>query len=201
MGKSGPRIGWRVTPAEVQKHHHFPFGILLPKPPPRMSLTTELIQRSAHHCRWNLERIEGCIAQITEEEVWLRPNENSLSIGNQMLHLSGNLRQWVIHSLGGEPDIRERSSEFAATEGHDKASLMASLQTTVDQAVATIQSLTEEELVRERPVQVYELSGAAALIHAVEHFSYHTGQIIFWTKQLRNQQMDFYGGQALDTTN
>ena len=166
-----------------------------------MSLTTELLSRSAHHCRWNLERIEGCLAQITEEEIWLRPNENSLSIGNQLLHLSGNLRQWIIHSLGGKADTRERSSEFTATEGHSKESLFAGLKNTVDAAVAAIQSLTEEELLRERPVQAYHLSGAAALIHAVEHFSYHTGQIIFWTKQLRNQQMEFYGGQALDRTN
>lgn len=166
-----------------------------------MSIHSELLHRSAHHCRWNLERIEGCLAKIKEEEVWIRPNDNSLSIGNQLLHLSGNLRQWIIHSLGGAADNRRRSNEFSTTTGQRKAQLEALLQATVAEAVLTIQQLTEEELLRERPVQAYHLSGAAALIHAVEHFSYHTGQIIFWTKQLRDQPMDFYGGQALDTTN
>ncbi|MEM7571760.1 MAG: DinB family protein [Bacteroidota bacterium] len=166
-----------------------------------MSIHSELLHRSAHHCRWNMDRIEGCLAKIEAEEVWLRPNGNSLSIGNQLLHLSGNLRQWIIHSLGGAMDNRQRSDEFSTTAGQDKAQLLALLQATVAEAILTIQNLTEEELLRERTVQVYHLSGAAALIHAVEHFSYHTGQIIFWTKQLRDQQMDFYGGQALDTTN
>ncbi|MEL6393311.1 MAG: DinB family protein [Bacteroidota bacterium] len=164
-------------------------------------LAEEFKARAIHHCQWNLERINRCIALVDEEELWLRHNENSLSLGNQLLHLAGNLRQWIVHSLGGLPDERERSAEFAAEGGIDKASLMKRLESVVGSCVTAIEGLGEAELLRIRDVQAYTLSGAAALLHAVEHFSYHTGQIIQLTKLIKNQSLDFYGGQALDTTN
>ncbi|MEM6397752.1 MAG: DinB family protein [Bacteroidota bacterium] len=165
------------------------------------SVTQQLKTRAIYHCEWNLERIVRCLELLDQDQVWFRSNENSLAIGNQLLHLAGNLRQWVIHSLGGEPDIRERSEEFTATEGMEKVELLQKLSLVVEECVKTISGLDEDELQRKRPVQFFTLSGTAVLLHAIEHFSYHTGQIIQQTKLLIDKPLNFYGGKDVDATN
>lgn len=150
---------------------------------------------------WNLERITRCLAELTEEQIWLRPNGNSNSIGNQLLHLEGNIRQWAVHGLGGASDTRTRSAEFAATGGQQKAVLLESLSAAIKGAKAAITNLTEAEMARERRVQAYVHDGTFILMHVVEHLSYHTGQIIFWTKAMQDLDLDFYGGVDLGAKN
>ncbi|MEM9261726.1 MAG: DUF1572 family protein, partial [Bacteroidota bacterium] len=94
--------------------------------------------------------------------------------------------------------IRTRAAEFAATEGKSKKELLAALSTTIKAAKAAIVDLTETEMVRERKVQAYVHDGTFILLHVVEHLSYHTGQIIFWTKAMNNIDLDFYGGVDLE---
>ncbi|MEM8582972.1 MAG: DinB family protein [Bacteroidota bacterium] len=164
-------------------------------------LLSEIVSRAIHHLEWNYERVERCLLVFEEDHIWMRENENTLSIGNQLLHLSGNLRQWVLHSLGGQVDDRNRAEEFATINGKSQKALMAELKSVVEACVSVAEAIDETELMRVRAVQAYTLTGLAALIHAVEHFSYHTGQIIQLTKMRYNISLDFYGGQALDTTN
>lgn len=146
----------------------------------------------------NTPRIIRCLNELSEEEVWQRPNTSSNSIGNLILHLCGNIRQYAIASLGSLPDERQRSLEFTATGGFDKRSLIESLSSTVEEACATIHAATEEELMRVRKVQAFEMSGIGIMVHVAEHYSYHTGQIAFFTKLLKDRDLGFYQDVALE---
>lgn len=161
---------------------------------PQLKATTN------HFFDWNLERIARCLGQLTEDQIWQRPNGNSLSIGNQLLHLNGNIRQWILTGLGGRPDSRTRDEEFAATGGTSKAELLQELTTTITAAKAVVKGLTEADIITERPVQAFTHDGMFILIHVTEHLSYHTGQIIFWTKALKDVDLDLYGGIDLGVT-
>ncbi len=160
-----------------------------------------LLRSSVHFFGWNLERITTCLSELSEAEIWQRPNANSNSIGNQLLHLNGNIRQWILNGLGGQADDRQRDAEFAATSGYSGEELLEVLTGTVQESVNLIGSLSEEDLLPERPVQAYVHDGTFILLHVVEHFSYHTGQIIFWTKELRDKDLYLYGSEDLNQTN
>lgn len=149
----------------------------------------------------NTPRIYKCLAELTEEEVWARPNEASNSIGNIILHLCGNIRQYAISSLGNKPDTRERDGEFAARNMGTKQDLLAKLSVTVQEAIETIKNTDESGLLQARSVQGFNLSGIGIIIHVTEHYSYHTGQIAFWTKLLRGKDLGFYANIDLNAKN
>lgn len=167
----------------------------------RLSITQEFKSQSIHRIELNTPRIAKCLAELTEEEIWQRPNDVSNSIGNLILHLCGNIRQYAISSLGGKEDTRERDKEFSATGGYTKAELLNKLETTVAEAIQTIKDSTEENLLLVRSVQGFIYSGIGIIVHITEHYSYHTGQIAFWTKLLKNKDMGFYAGLNLNIKN
>lgn len=136
-----------------------------------------------------------------QEQIWQRPNDNSNSIGNLILHLCGNMTQYVIASLGEQEDKRDRDLEFETREGYGKTELLNRLQTTVNEVKMTIRTATEAQLLKKRDVQGFNFSGMGCVIHAVEHYSYHTGQIAFWVKQLVDEELGFYDGMDLNITN
>lgn len=145
----------------------------------------------------SLPRIKTCLEKLTTEQIWWRPNENSNSIGNLVLHLNGNVRQWILSGIAGEPDLRERQLEFSGRP-HMNAHALASLLDTLEQDThPVIRQIPLQELLRERPVQVYHETGIAILIHVTEHFSYHTGQIAYITKMLLDSQVHFYDDSIL----
>jgi uncharacterized damage-inducible protein DinB len=139
-------------------------------------------------------KIALAIEPLDEAAIWWRANERSNSIGNLLLHLAGNLSQWVLGGLLGRPVTRRRSAEFAARAAAPKAELLAALERVVAEARAGIAGLGETELARKRTIQGYRLDGYAALFHAVEHMSYHTGQIVLLAKARlpAGQQLEFY---------
>ncbi|SEQ92589.1 DinB family protein [Neolewinella agarilytica] len=154
---------------------------------------------SAHYFfDWNLERIERCLKELTEDQLWARPNANSNSIGNQLLHLEGNIRQWIVAGLGKQEDVRVRDAEFAAVNGPTADILLDQLSTVIQEAKTIISSLSPEEMTQERPVQAYVHDATFIVMHVVEHLSYHTGQIIYQTKALRDLDLDFYGDVDLN---
>ena len=146
----------------------------------------------------SLPRIIKCIDQLTDEQIWWRPNENSNSIGNLVLHLCGNVSQWIGSGLGGFPDDRARQSEFDRREGISKTELSQLLQSTMTQILPIITKLPSEELLSKRAVQTFQESGLSILIHVTEHFSYHTGQIAYITKMLTDKSLGFYDGVILE---
>lgn len=161
-------------------------------------IAAELINHAVLRMSENTPRIVRCLDELSEEEVWQRPNASSNSIGNLVLHLCGNITQYIVSSLGGKDDLRVRDEEFAATGGYTKAQLIKKLEGTLSEAIHIIKNVTEEELLRQRHVQAYCFSGIGNIIHVAEHYSYHTGQIAFWTKLLKNKDLGFYAGVDLN---
>lgn len=157
----------------------------------------EFIEQSLHRMHENTTRIAKCLEELSEEEIWHRPNDSSNSVGNLLLHLCGNIRQYAVSSLGKLPDTRTRDAEFEATQGFSKSELLQLLTDTIKIAEVIMQTSDEEDLMEVRSVQCYQLSGMGIILHVVEHYSYHTGQIAFWTKQLRNKDLGFYAGKEL----
>jgi uncharacterized damage-inducible protein DinB len=149
----------------------------------------------------NTRMVAKCLQELSEDEMWIKPNAHSNSIANLILHLCGNITQYAISSLGQKKDLRERDQEFAIKSGPNKSEVLHKLTETVTMAKNTIKNAPIEQLVRKRLVQGFNLSGIGIIVHVVEHYSYHTGQIAFWVKQLKNKDLGFYEDIDLTVTN
>ncbi|HWF10317.1 MAG TPA: DUF1572 family protein [Bryobacteraceae bacterium] len=139
-----------------------------------------------------LTRIEACLAKLTDDQIWARGHETENAVGNLVLHLGGNVRQWVIGALGGQPDRRDRAGEFSARGGRQAGELAAGIRGTVEQALTVIRGVHTDQLTAVYEIQGYSVSGVEVVYHVVEHFAQHTGQIIFATKMLVEEDMGFY---------
>ena len=165
------------------------------------SLAQEFIKQSIYYFNINTPRIKACLGELKEDEVWQSPGLASNSIGNLVLHLCGNITQYVISSLGNTEDNRDRDKEFSEKGGYTITMLFDKLSGTVKRATEIINTLDENALTKNYSVQGFNLSGIGIIIHVTEHYSYHTGQIAFYTKQLRNKDMGFYAGTDLNKKN
>jgi len=145
------------------------------------------------------ERIVKCVGLLSDEQLWKRPNAHVVSVGNLVLHLTGNVGQWIIATLGRAPDQRDRDTEFDTQGPLERQDLLDGLTSTVNDANHVILGLTERELAHDWKVQGFPESGVAILVHVVEHFSYHTGQISLHTKLLLDTDLGYYAGQDLTT--
>jgi uncharacterized damage-inducible protein DinB len=137
-------------------------------------------------------RIGVCLDRMSEEQFWTRPGPGLNSPGNLCLHLAGNVRQWILHGIGGQPDTRHRDAEFAAEAAQTKSEVWQVLHRTVEESAALIRKLPQprlEEIVRP---QNYEVTVLEAIYHVVEHFAQHTGQIILLTRQYTQADLGFY---------
>jgi uncharacterized damage-inducible protein DinB len=139
-----------------------------------------------------LPKIERCLEQLTDEEVWWRANQESNSIGNLLLHLSGNARQWIVCGLGGAPDQRERQEEFDQRALIQRSELLAKLKQTIAEVDDALERFDPAQMLSARQIQGTEVTALEAIFHVVEHFSMHTGQIVLLTKQLTARDMHFY---------
>lgn len=158
-----------------------------------MTTVSETFTRfAAIKLRQLLQRIEVCFDGLDDSRLWSRDRENSNSAGNLCLHLAGNVRQWILHGVAGQPDLRKRDEEFAARGGIERGELLALLRETVDEACGVIESLGEEDLLRIVRPQNYEVRALEAVFHVVEHFAQHTGQIIFAMKAMTGEDPGFY---------
>jgi uncharacterized damage-inducible protein DinB len=141
--------------------------------------------------RHHLPRLEQCLQQLSEEEIWWRPNESSNSAGNLALHLAGNVRQWIVSGLGGAPDVRHRDQEFAERGPLPRAQLLQDLRAAVTAACRVLRRLTSRDLRRTYSIQKFRVTGLNAVLHVTEHFAFHTGQIVFITKLKRGEDLGF----------
>ena len=157
-----------------------------------MDVQSLFLQFSADKLRQFVERIEVCLANLNQDQIWARGHANENAIGNLALHLAGNVRQWIISSLGDDPDSRDRDSEFASRGGINGTELTRNLRTTVERASQIISGLNTAQLTRMYEIQQYPVSGVEIVYHVVEHFAQHTGQIIFATKMLTAEDLGFY---------
>jgi uncharacterized damage-inducible protein DinB len=155
--------------------------------------TASLFLASSQHAiaKQNLPRIVECLQQLSEEEIWWRPNSASNSAGNLVLHLCGNVRQWIISGLGGAEDKRERDREFSERGPIPRQSLIKQLRRTVRDACRVLAKLSDDSLSRKHEIQGYQVTGLDAAFRVTEHFGYHTGQIIYITKLKRAKDLRF----------
>lgn len=148
----------------------------------------------------SLPRIRTCLGELTDDEIWARPNEASNSVGNLVLHLCGNVTQYILSGMGGAEDRRERPKEFSERGPIPRAELLARLERTMAEAGRVIDGIDAANLLRKRVVQGFDYDGMGILVHVVEHFSYHTGQIAYAVKALKGADLGFYRGVNLNRT-
>ena len=144
-------------------------------------------------------KIQRCLDVLPSEALWRRDDESENSVGNLLLHLSGNVRQWIVSGVGGAPDARRRSAEFDA-RGGSASELLSGLLATLREADEVLASLDESALGERRRIQGRDVNVLDAVYHVVEHFSMHTGQIILLTKRYAPGRLQFYedaGGLAI----
>lgn len=138
-----------------------------------------------------LPKMCDSIELLSDDEVWWRANDASNSVGNLILHLCGNMRQWIVSGLGGAEDIRKRDLEFSEKGPIPRAELIEKLRATVREASKVIRGLSAEDLVREYSIQGFEVTGYEAAIHVTTHIAYHAGQIIYVAKMKREKDLGF----------
>ncbi len=150
-----------------------------------------------HLLEEGFSRLRKCLEELEEEQIWYRPNENSNAVGNLVLHLCGNLHQWVVATLGQSEDIRQRAREFAERQPIPRQQLLDKLSELEEQIAPLLDRLEEEQLLKTYRVQIFKPSGMGILIHVSEHFSYHLGQISYITKMLKNKPLGYYDEEQL----
>lgn len=149
------------------------------------------------HARWRLNddywpRLKRCLDELSDEDIWRRPNDACNSVGNIMLHLCGNIRQWVVHGLGDAEDIRIRQAEFDERGPIPKDELIEKMQTTLNEVDAVLFRLDPETLTQPKRVQGYDETVLTVIFHIVEHFSYHLGQIVYNAKASKAVDFGFF---------
>ncbi|HUQ47480.1 MAG TPA: DUF1572 family protein [Gemmatimonadaceae bacterium] len=145
-------------------------------------------------------KIRLAVADLSYDDIWRRPDEDSNSIGNLILHLAGNIRQWIVAGIGGAPGDRDRASEFAMRHGPALPELLNLLTAAVNDADEVLAGLDKNDLTAERTIQGRDTNVLDAIYHVVEHFSMHTGQIIMLAKIFQPGAVKFYddaGGNAV----
>ncbi|MHB1050666.1 MAG: DinB family protein [Bacteroidota bacterium] len=139
-----------------------------------------------------LRKIEDSIANLSDDDIWWRAHETNNSIGNLMLHLAGNIRQWIVRHLGAQEFERDRDKEFAERTHIPKGELLAHLRSAIMEADAVLESFPEKKLLHQYTIQKYTVTGLEAVLHVTEHCSYHTGQIVYITKLRTGKDLKFY---------
>ncbi len=137
-------------------------------------------------------RVRDCLGRLSDDQVWTRGGGNENAIGNIVLHLCGNVRQWIISGVGGAPDVRQRDAEFTARDGAGARPLSEQLDTTIREATEVLEDISAVRLAEQVHIQGYDLTVLEAVYHVVEHFAQHTGQVIFVTKALTGQDLGYY---------
>jgi uncharacterized damage-inducible protein DinB len=143
-------------------------------------------------------RLRNCVESLTDEQVWWRPNRASNSVGNLILHLNGNVQQWLLASFNRSADNRDRPQEFKEERQIPAKALLEKLGTTIEQAGDVLSRLEESDLTTVFEIQGYRVTGLEAVYQVVEHFGIHYGQIVYITKVLRDEDLGFY--RELDKT-
>jgi uncharacterized damage-inducible protein DinB len=147
---------------------------------------------SRRYLREYFTKIRLAVSVLDERVVWARPNEASNSIGNLMLHLAGNARQWIVSGVGGAVDVRNRQSEFDQRAPIPVSELLDRLEQTVTDVDQVLASISVDQLHTRRTIQNADVSVLEAIYHVVEHFSMHTGQIVLLAKADQPDRVRFY---------
>jgi uncharacterized damage-inducible protein DinB len=130
------------------------------------------------------------MGMLWNEQVWERHGEHENAVGNLILHLCRNARQWVIHGVGGEADARARDLEFFTRSGMNGAELMALFVETMAIAKEVIRGVSPQRLVETTRPHDVTVTVLEAIYHVVGHVQLHLGQIVLLTKQMVGRDLD-----------
>ena len=166
-----------------------------------MDWTADFKENCLYRMDESVRMLTISMEKLPDNLFWHRERSVLNSVGNLLLHLTGNIRQYVISGLGGAPDKRERDAEFESEQHLGRAEVWADFLETVREAQAVIRSAQAAGLLEKRQVQGFTFSGMGLVIHAVEHLSYHTGQVAYIVKAGTGQTLGFYDGVDLTTKN
>ncbi len=148
-----------------------------------LNYSTQKLDQMAKH-------IQDCMGKLNTEQIWQRHAAPENAIGNLILHLCGNMRQWIMHGVGGAPDIRTRDAEFYTTDSLSPEQLIRLLQSTFQEASLVISTVPHERLTERTHPQNHDVSVLDAIYLVVGHVQQHTGQIILLTKQMLGHDLD-----------
>ena len=153
----------------------------------------EFIRVARKELEQGTDRVRSCLARLSAEQIWHRDHAIENSVGNLVLHLAGNVNQWIVSGVGGEEDRRDRNWEFSTRKQLPAADLLDRLSKAVQAADEVLENLPLARLVETRKIQVYELTVLHAITHVLTHFAGHVGQIIWATKHVTGKDLGFYG--------
>jgi hypothetical protein len=158
------------------------------------SIAAEFLAFSAVKLNDLHQDIATCLGKLTEEQIWQRGGPHENSVGNLLLHLEGNIRQWILHGIGGQPDVRRRDDEFTLTPTTDAKTAFANFTATLNEAreaIATLPHARLTEIIDPQPTGTWRHTPILdAIYKVVSHLDYHTGQIVLLTKQMAGLDLD-----------
>src|ERR1700734_775741 len=138
--------------------------------------------------------IAGCLDKLTDDQMWHRGGDHENSVANLLLHLEGNMRQWILHGIADQPDIRQRDEEFTLIPSTNSAEARARFNATLDESARVIAALPPDRLlivIDPQPTGTWRhTTTLEAIFKVVGHVEMHTGQIILLTKQLTAADLD-----------
>lgn len=142
-------------------------------------------------------RVYKCLSMVNQEQLWHAPNSNVPAIGCLVLHLCGNARQWILSGIGNEKDNRNREDEFVVHQNIRKSDFIFLMENLKVQLKKCLEKMPEDILTRNKTIQGYNVTGFSAIVHVIEHFSYHTGQITTLTKMYVDKDTGYYSERHL----
>jgi uncharacterized damage-inducible protein DinB len=161
--------------------------------PESSTLAEAIAEEAVAKLETYLEWLVHAVGMLDDEATWSRPSANLNSVGNLLMHLEGNVRQWILHGIGGQEDHRQRDLEFSTEGGISGAVLLEKLHQTVTAACEVIRNpRSDSEWLQHIEIQGFSTTTLGAVIHIFEHFSYHTGQIVQLAKSATGRDMGFY---------
>lgn len=162
-----------------------------PSTSPTGSVETSFLIAAKGNLESSAAKIRHCVGQLDDEQLWWRPTPLQNSIGNLILHLCGNVGQWIISGVGGTKDVRDRPSEFAADKRLPKTELSALLDACVEQAGRTLATTPDPAVLSRRRIQGFDTTVLSAVLNSVSHFQGHTQEIISLTRQQLGERYTF----------
>lgn len=148
----------------------------------------------------SLPRICQCLDILSHAEIWYKHNPNTNSIGNLVLHLCGNVRQYIISGIGGQADTRERDIEFQDIHNDNAHELKEKISAVLLEANTIVSKIPNEHFVQKKTIQGFDHNYVSILVHVIEHLSYHVGQLTFYTKYVKDVDTGYYSGLDLNIT-
>lgn len=151
-----------------------------------------LLQPAGHALVMAEEEVERALSELTEEQVWLRP-QGVASVGFHVAHLAGSTDRLFTYARGEALSEAQRTileSEATVDERcPSKDELLGVWRETVKEALRLLGSTPESTLTERRLVGRAGIPSTVLglLFHGAEHASRHTGQIVTTAKLVRGE--------------